>query len=353
MNVAEPDSSPDATTGPGEPLLFDRPSPAEARALVEGQGLRFEPDFDDLVGLYAHGRLVACGARAGYVLKMLVIARSHQGSDALGTLVTFLVQSARAAGHDTVFVFTPPRNAPSFEALNFRLLVTAGESALLEYGPGLPAYLEAAAPIISPGRNGAVVVNGNPFTRGHLDLVEAAAREVDRLYLFIVREDRSVFPFEVRHRLASVATQHLRNVVVLDTSRYAVSAGTFPSYFMKRLDGLALAQMRLDLLLFAERIAPAFHIVRRFVGREPFCATTAAYNQAMSEILARKGLGWVERPRLEFGGQAISATWVRRALREGGLESIRSLVPVTTYDYLCSPEARPIAEQLRTLKEEV
>jgi [citrate (pro-3S)-lyase] ligase len=352
MNIQEPDSTPDATQAPGEPLLFDRPSPFEARALVEGQGLRFEPGFEDLIGLYAQGRLVACGARDGYVLKMLVVAPSHQGSDALGTLVTLLVQSARAAGHDTVFVFTPPRNAPSFEALNFRLLVAAGDSALLEYGPGLPAYLEAAAPVITPGRNGAVVVNGNPFTRGHLDLVEAAAREVDRLYLFVVREDRSVFPFEVRYRLARAATQHLANVVVLETSRYAVSAGTFPSYFMKRLDGVAMAQMRLDLLLFSDRIAPAFHIVRRFVGREPFCATTAAYNQAMAEILGRKGLGWVERPRLEFGGQAISATWVRRVLREGALESIRSLVPASTFDYLRSPEARPIAERLRALKEE-
>ena len=48
------------------------------------------------------------------------------------------------------------------------------------------------------------------------------------------------------------------NVVVLDTSRYAVSAGTFPSYFLKRLDAVALAQMRVDLRLFASRIAPAF-----------------------------------------------------------------------------------------------
>jgi len=342
---------PDLTQGTGAPLLSDRPAPAEARALIELHGLRFEPGYDDLVGLYDQGRLVACGARAGYVLKMLVVASSHQGSGALGTLVTLLVQSAREAGHDTVFVFTPPRNAPSFEALNFRLLVADGDTALLEHGPGLAAYLAESETVITPGRNGAVVMNGNPFTLGHLHLVEAAAREADRLYLFIVREDRSVFPFQVRHRIACEATRHLPNVVVLDTSRYAVSAGTFPSYFLKRLDQAALAQIRLDLLLFTRRIAPAFNILRRFVGREPFCPTTAAYNLAMGEILEEQGLGWVEWPRLEAGGLPISATRVREALRLGDLEAIRNLVPATTYAFLRSPEAGPIAERLRTLKE--
>jgi len=87
------------------------------------------------------------------------------------------------------------------------------------------------------------------------------------------------------------------------------------------------------------------------VGREPFCPTTAAYNLAMGEILEEQGLGWVEWPRLEAGGLPISATRVREALRLGDLEAIRNLVPATTYAFLRSPEAGPIAERLRTLKE--
>ena len=237
--------------------MFDRPDLREARELIESQGLRFEPEFDDLVGLFENGQLVACGARAGYVLKMLAIAPSHQGTDALGELVTKLMLSAMSAGHDTVFVFTLPQNVASFEALNFRLLVTHGQAALLEHGPGLEAYLASHASQISQGHNGAVVINGNPFTLGHLHLVECAAQRVDRLYLFVVREDRSVFPFAVRFRLAQEATAHLRNVTVLDTSRYAVSAGTFPSYFLKRLDEVAAAQMQIDLLLVRPAHRPA------------------------------------------------------------------------------------------------
>lgn len=328
--------------------MFDPPSPREARELIESQGLRFEPEYDELMGLYEAGRLVACGARSGYVLKMLAIAPSHQGTDALGALVTQLTLSGMAAGHDTLFVFTRPQNAASFQALNFRLLASHGAVALLEHGPGFEAYAADHADLITPGRNGAIVLNGNPFTRGHLHLVESAAPQVDRLFLFVVREDRSAFPFEVRFRLAAEATAHLANVRVLDTSRYAVSAGTFPSYFLKQLDEVAASQMRIDLSLFAERIAPRFGIVTRFVGEEPLCPTTAAYNQAMAEVLGAKGIHWVKIPRIEAGGLPISATRVRAAFAGNGFETLKTLVPPTTLHFLQSPAACPIAERLRT-----
>ena len=327
--------------------MFDRPDLKEARELIESQGLRFEPEFDDLVGLFDNGKLVACGARAGYVLKMLAIAPSHQGTDTLGELITQLMVSAMSAGHDTVFVFTLPQNVSTFEALNFRLLVTHGQAALLEHGPGLEAYLAGHAQQVSEGQNGAVVVNGNPFTLGHLYLVECAARQVDRLYLFVVREERSVFPFAARFSLAREATAHLRNVTVLDTSRYAVSAGTFPAYFLKRLDEVAAAQMQIDLLLFSQRIASFFHIVRRFVGQEPLCPVTAAYNKMMAEVLKANGIDWMELPRVLEGGLPISATRVRKAFAAGDMEALKPLVPDATLKFLQSPEAHAIAERLR------
>ncbi|MGA2079467.1 MAG: citrate lyase ligase [Holophaga sp.] len=336
---------------PSGPLLFDRPARTEARDLIVALGLRFEPDYDDLAGLYDGDRLVACGARAGYVLKMLAIAPGYQGGEALGALATPLVQSALAAGHDTVFVFTTPGNASSFEALNFRLLAAYGKAALLEHGPGLEVYLEAQARLVTPGANGAVVANANPFTLGHLHLVESAARQVDRLYLFVVREDRSAFPFPVRFRLAQEATAHLANVTVLDTSRYAVSAATFPSYFLKRLDEAAQAQMGIDLELFARRLAPPFHIVHRFAGREPLDPTTAAYNRKMAEILPAHGIRWTELPRAEAAGGPISASRVRAALKAGETGPLKALLPPCTLDFLGSPQAVPVIERLRAATE--
>lgn len=317
-----------------------------ARTLLGAQGLAFEPPVDDLLGLFERGQLVGVGARAGDVLKMIAIAAEERGGAALGLLVTELVRRGRAAGHDGLFVFTRPAAAGSFEALGFELLASGGRAALLEHGGGLARWLEACRPAVRPGANGAVVMNANPFTLGHRHLVEQAARAVDTLHVLVVREDRSAFPFEVRLRLVREGTADLANVSVLDTSRYAVSAVTFPAYFLERAADAAAAQVELDLLVFARRIAPFFGVTRRFFGAEPFCETTRAYNAAMRRLLPRLGVEAVELPRREAHGAAISASTVRRALREGDLAGALELVPETTAAFLRSDAARAVVERL-------
>jgi len=319
---------------------------ADARRLVESQGLRFEEGCDDLVGLYEAGRLVATAARAGAVLKMFAIDPAHQGGETLGALATELTRLGRAAGEEGFFVFTRPEHAVSFEALRFRLLATHERAALLEHGGGLDRYLARHAALARPGRNGAAVVNGNPFTLGHLHLVETGSRQVDTFYLFVVREDRSVFPFAARYRLAAEATRHLGNVVLLDTGPYAVSAATFPTYFLKRLDEVATAQMQLDARVFAAHLAPPFRIRTRFVGEEPFDATTAAYNRTMREVLPQYGVALVEIPRRAGPDGPVSATRVRDALARRDFDAIGRMVPAPTLDYLRSAEGLALAERL-------
>jgi len=319
---------------------------ADARRLVAAQGLRFEEGCDDLVGVYDGGRLVATAARAGCVLKMFAIAPAQQGGAALGALAGELIRLGRAAGEEAFFVFTRPEHVPSFEAIHFRLLATHERAALLEHGGGLAAYLARHAGLARPGRNGASVVNGNPFTLGHQHLVETASRQVDTFYLFVVREDRSVFPFAARYRLAAEATRHLPNVVLLDTSRYAVSAATFPTYFLKRLDDAAVAQMQLDVRLFAAHLAPFFGVQARFVGREPFDATTAAYNDVMRHVLPEYGLALVEIERRADEGGPISATKVRAAMARRDLDALRRMVPEPTLAYLRSAEGLALADRM-------
>ncbi|MBP1633983.1 MAG: citrate lyase ligase [Acidobacteria bacterium] len=329
---------------PAFPLLTSRER-EEARRLVEAQGLSFEP-CDDVVGIHVEDRIVATGARAGCVLKLFAVDDAYQGGEALGRLVDALTQRARAAGEDTLLVFTRPLQAASFEACNFRLLASSSEAALLEHGGGLDRYLAAHAHLRRPGEHGAVVVNGNPFTLGHLHLVKTAAAGVDTLYLFVVREDRSVFPFAARLALAREATRHLRNVIVLDTSRYAISAATFPSYFLRRADQAARVQMEVDAHLFGQRLAPAFSIARRFVGDEPFCETTAAYNRVLAETLPTHGVALEVVPRMAERGAPISASRVRALLAAGDLEAVAPLVPPATMAYLRSPAGAAIARRL-------
>ena len=323
---------------------------ARARDFIEAQGLSFEPGFDDLVGRFEGGALVATGARAGDVLKMIAIDPAYQHGALLGEVAGELVRLGLAAGHDGLFVFTRPAHAPSFEALNFALLASHARVALLEYGGRFAAWLAAGARLVRPGPGAAVVLNANPFTLGHRHLVEEAAHRAATVYLFVVREERSAFPFEVRLRLVREGTADLSNVVVLDTSRYAVSAVTFPAYFLGRTDPVAEIQMELDATLFGARIAPAFGVTRRFFGTEPTCATTRAYNAAMQRVLPSFGVEPVEVERAQAGGAPISASTVRAALAAGDDAALAALVPPTTLAYLLSDEGRAVRGRLHGAK---
>lgn len=329
--------------------LIGRSDRERARNLVREAGLAFEETCENLVGVFEGKELVATGARQGNVLKMFAIAPAHRSGPLLGELVTELIRLGYEAGVENFFVFTSPDGAPSFEALNFVPLVHHPKAVLLEYGGGLQRYLQRHAHLVRPGENGGVVVNCNPFTLGHRYLVEEAARRVETLYIFVVREDRSVFPFDVRLRLVREGVKDIRNAVVLDSDHYAVSAITFPSYFLKGgADEAAAVQMEIDVELFGRHLAPFFHVKRRFIGTEPYCRTTHLYSETMRRLLPAFGVETVQLDRRETGGEAISAYRVREALRREAYETVRRLVPETTLDYLLSEEAAPIREKLRT-----
>ncbi len=320
----------------------------QAQALIQGCGLAFEENFESLVGVFEARKLVAVGARERNILKMFAIAAEHQRGGMLGELVTELIRLGFMAGEDTFFVFTPPKNALSFQALNFIPLVHHHQAMLLEYGNGLGRYLEQHRPLVRPGNNGAVVVNCNPFTLGHRYLIEEAAAQVDTLYVFVVREDRSVFPFDVRFRLVSEGVADLPNVRVLDSSHYAVSSVTFPAYFLKDPSCAEDLQMEMDLVLFGKHLAPFFHITKRFIGTEPYCRTTRIYSETMKRVLAPFAVETVQIERREAAGKVISAFRVREAIRKEAFETLRRLVPATTLNYILSDEAGELRETMRT-----
>ena len=83
-------------------------------------------------------------------------------------------------------------------------------------------------------------------------------------------------------------------------------------------------------------------ISRRFVGTEPLCPVTAAYNRAMASALPQAGVELVEIPRLEQDGVPVSATAVRRLIADGRWREIRPLVPQAAYDYFSREENRDL-----------
>ena len=317
-----------------------------ARKLIEQQELRYEKNFDTQFGCFEDRQLVATAARDRNVLKMFAIDPLFQGSSLLGELISALIQNGYQAGYKSFFVFTPPTSAASFQACNFRLLVNHHKACLLEFGNGLKQYLEVHKEQVRAGNNGAVVVNCNPFTLGHQYLIETAAAQVDHLYIFVVREDSSFFPFNVRFRLVEQGVAHLDNVTILDSGDYAVSGVTFPSYFLKADDNSQSLQMELDLLLFAKHLAPFFNIGTRFIGTEPYCRTTRTYSEVMQQLLPSFHLRVQQLDRCEAADEVVSAFRVRQAWRKDAYETIRQLVPETTIAYLQSEEGHELQKKL-------
>lgn len=182
--------------------------------------------------------------------------------------------------------------------------------------------------------NGAIVMNCNPFTKGHRYLIETAARQVERLFIFVVEEDKSFFSFKDRYEMVKSGCIDLDNVTVLPSGRYILSAMTLPGYFEKDdLQDIVL-DASTDLELFAYKIAPILHIEKRFVGKEPFDRFTAQYNEEMKRILPLSGIELIEIERIDVGGVTVSASLVREYITEKYYKGVEALVPKSTLDYL-------------------
>ena len=351
-------------------------------AFLKRNGLRIDDMNYYAAVLDDDGEMIAGGGLKDDVIKCVAVDDAHKGEAIANTLVSHLISHANQEGYGSIKLFTKPKNRQLFESLSFRLLAEAPEAILMETGIGgisntvealkkikeesekykeynkeckedskeckeegktnlntstpqhlNTSYLNTSTPqhlTTTPPRGGVVVMNCNPFTLGHRYLIEQAAKQVERLYVMVVREDCSLFAYTERKAMVEQGVADIENVSVIDGSDYAISRATFPTYFLKRLDDAADTQMLLDLDLFRRHIAPALGATVRFVGTEPTDQLTRRYNQLMHEALKDVR----ETDRLEKDGNAVSASRVRKAMEKGDMNTIRQLVPPTTLPYI-------------------
>lgn len=339
-------------------------------AFLKRNGLRFDDMHYYAAVTDDDGEMIAGGGLKGNVIKCVAVDDAHKGEAIANTLISHLIAHANEEGYSNVMLFTKPKNRQLFESLSFRLLAEAPEAVLMETGIGginntvealkkireegevckennqeckeeektnlnitTPQHLNPSTPqplTTTTHLRGVVVMNCNPFTLGHRYLIEQAAKQVERLFVMVVREDCSLFAYAERKAMVEQGVAHLENVMVIDGSEYAISQATFPTYFLKRLDDAADTQMLLDLDLFRRHIAPALGATVRFVGTEPTDRLTRRYNQLMHEVLTDVR----EISRLEKEGNAVSASRVRKAMEQGDMSTIRQLVPPTTLPYI-------------------
>lgn len=200
----------------------------------------------------------------------------------------------------------------------------------------LKIYIENLRKISSTKSDdaGIIVMNCNPFTKGHRYLIEKAAGQVEQLYVLVVEEDKSVFKFSDRFQMVKDGTSDLKNVEILKSGKFVISSLTFPEYFTKDTKKNSDFDASTDLFNFCRYIAPALKAKKRFVGEEPFDIVTNAYNDQMREFLPANGIDLIVVPRKESDGIAISATRGRMFIKNKDWKGIEEIFPESTIKYL-------------------
>ena len=313
---------------------------------LQTNGLRYDDvDYYAAIVDESSDEMIAGGGLKGSVIKCVAVADGHKGEAVANVIVSHLIAKANAEGCQCVKLYTKPDNRQLFESLSFRLIAESPNAILMETGVGgIEKYSEELRvkseelkndeSVVSNARKpiGAIVMNANPFTLGHRFLVEQSSELVERLYVVVVREDCSMFSYNERKAMVSQGVRDIGNVVVVDGSDYAVSAATFPTYFLKQLSDATDTQIILDLDLYRRRIAPALGATIRFFGSEPTDPLTRRYNELMHQQLGEEHVHEIQRKQQE--GSVISASRVRKAMMEGCLWDAIQLVPPTTIPYI-------------------
>lgn len=320
---------------------------AEAAGLLEDNHLYPPERTDYTIGVYDGIRLIATGSLTGNIINCLATQAEYANEGIINTVVSDLLTEAQERGIFHLFLFTKPENQKKMESLGFKYVARGGDHVvLLEQGlGGIESYKDELREYRAKNGfvAGSIVMNLNPLTNGHLYLIKKASEQCDRLFIFVVEEDLSYFPFEIRMKLIKEETQEMKNITLLPSGKYIISAITFPSYFLKKAD-VALAQASLDVNIFANHIAPSLNITKRFAGQEPYCELTSIYNQCMREILPKAGVEFHEIERLKADGRYISASYVRQLASLDRFEEIKRFVPESTYRYLTSEQGRELIQ---------
>ncbi len=283
-------------------------------------------------------RILACGGLDHGVIKDLMVAPAHQQEGLSATLISILIQLAQEAGITHLTLFTKPQNRARLEALGFSVIEQNETVLFMENRPqGIRRFL-AQLPKFE-GVCGCIVMNANPMTLGHLQLVRWAAKQCDHLYLFVVEEDRSEWPFQTRIELVRQSTCSLHQISVHSTGPYLISSATFPDYFLKAQAPKQTIQAELDLAVFLHHFVPALNLTRRFVGSEPLDPTTAAYNALMKKGFQGTPVTLIECPRFCLDQTILSASEVRRRIAQQQYEAAARLTP------------EPVSQMILAMKE--
>ncbi|MDW8800128.1 [citrate (pro-3S)-lyase] ligase [Clostridium sp. A1-XYC3] len=324
----------------------------EVYRFLEQFQLTLDKDVDYTVVLRDGNETIkATCSKEKNIFKCFAISEDLRGENVTSSLISHLIDKAFEEGIYHNFVFTKPDKIKIFTALNFKLIYEVEEAALLEYGiydinKSLNKMIDRYS--INPqSLKGALVMNCNPFTKGHRYIIEEAAKRCEEVLVFIVEEDRSIFPFKHRYSIVKEGVKDLTNVTVVPGGEYIISSATFPNYFIRKEDDRMRAYQNVDCNIFGKYFCSRFNIDKRFVGEEPYCNVTNSYNQTLKDIMPKYGVEVIELKRKKNDEEFISASKVRELIRNNKMDKVRELVPEVTWNFLNSQLGKEISERIK------
>lgn len=302
------------------------------RSFLLENGLKFDANITETFFIDEADKIIASISRSGYLIKDLAVDRLYRGENLGGMLVSEILNSMRQERIFYYQVFTKTEYVPVFSSLGFKLIEKTDKVAILEAGESeieseiikMRTKIEAHFQIsLEHADIGAIVVNCNPMTKGHFQLILESAKKHAYFLVLVVEEDQSAFSYEERLLLVKTALEPYHNIFVLPSTKYIVSALTFPSYFLKSIDEAEREHAKLDAMIFVDYFMKNLNISKRYIGSEtePVMVT---YNQLLQDYLKDS---LVLTKRFEHKENIISASLVRKLIFDNKIEAASEYVP--------------------------
>lgn len=286
--------------------------------------------LDCSYGIYDNEKLVATISYSGNLIKYIAILEDYkEDGKTFNRLVSQVLTDFASLNKFQSFVVTKPIYQKSFEYLGFKTIAKTDQVVFLENGlPNIQTFLGNIPK--KEGEKAGIVMNANPFTKGHQHLITVAAEENDWVYVFLLEKEQDVFSTEDRLNMMKKGTSHLKNVVIVLGGFYIISPFTFPTYFLRKNDETTCVQTKLDAIVFKEIIAENLGITHRYIGEEPLSPMTNTYNETLKEILEPE-IKVHLIPRITTNqAEIISATKIRTAYKNKNLDKVSDMLPDTT-----------------------
>ena len=177
----------------------------EVRSFLSTFQLDYEKDIDYTVVIRDSNKIVATCSKAKDILKGFAVSDSMQGEGITNLLIKSIQDRLFQEGIFHSFIFTKPTYETTFKSFGYKVIASVEDVTLLEYGFNdihkTLATMEKFYNINRSIPKTALVMNCNPFTLGHRYLIEQASLKSEEVVVFIVEEDKSLFPFEDRYHM--------------------------------------------------------------------------------------------------------------------------------------------------------